>query len=165
MRVWRICARRHAGRAFSGSGARDYGGRWNHPGVAVVYTAGALSLSALELFVHLDPDEAPDDLVSIAATIPDDVRLLHVREDELPSDWRHYPAPTVLQDIGSAWAASGETALLAVPSAIIPQESNYLVNPSHDDFRRIAIAPAEPFRFDPRMWRKRRAAKTSETGP
>lgn len=164
MRVWRICARRHASHAFSGRGARDYGGRWNHPGVAVAYTAGSLSLCALELFVHLDPDEVPDDLVSIAATIPDDVRLLHVREDELPPDWRHYPAPTVLQDIGSAWAASNATVLLTVPSAVIPQESNYLINPGHDDFGRIDIEAAQPFRFDPRMWRKRRGAKSTETG-
>lgn len=159
MRVWRICARRHAGQAFSGRGAREYGGRWNHPGVALVYTAGTLSLGALELFVNLDPDDAPDDLVSIAATVPDRIHLLHVRESELTADWRTYPAPAVLQDIGSAWVTSGATAVLAVPSAIIPQEANYLLNPAHSDFSHIEIAAPEPFQFDPRMWRKRRSAK------
>lgn len=159
MRVWRICARRHVAQAFSGHGARAFGGRWNHRGVAIVYTAGTLSLGALELFVNLDPDETPDDLVSIAATVPDSVRLLHVHEGELAADWRQYPAPAVLQDIGGAWAASGATAVLAVPSAIIPQEANYLLNPAHGDFARIEIATPEPFRFDPRMWRKRRIVK------
>jgi RES domain-containing protein len=113
----------------------------------------------LELFVNLDPDDAPDDLVSIAANVPDRIRPLQVRETELPADWRAYPAPAVLQDIGSAWVTSGATAVLAVPSAIIPQEANYLLNPAHGDFARIGIEPPEPFQFDPRLWRKRRRAK------
>jgi RES domain-containing protein len=157
--VWRICARRHAGQAFSGRGAREYGGRWNHPGVALVYTAGTLSLGALELFVNLDPDDAPGDLVAIGAAIPERIRLLHVRESELSGGWRAYPAPSVLQDIGSAWVTSGATAVLAVPSAIIPQEANYLLNPAHEDFSQIKIERPEAFQFDPRMWRKRRGAK------
>lgn len=159
MRVWRICARRHAAHAFSGQGARSYGARWNHRGVAIVYTAGSLSLATLELFVNLDPDEAPDDLVAIAAVIPDHVSLLHVREDELAADWRQYPAPATLQDIGSAWAASGATAVLAVPSAVIPEETNYLLNPAHADFARIEFELPQAFHFDPRMWRKRRRTK------
>ena len=156
MRVWRICVRRHAAHAFSGNGARDYGGRWNHRGVALVYTAATLSLCALELFVNLDPEDAPQDLVAVAAQIPDGIEMLHVRVADLPADWRAYPAPSVLQDIGSAWVAAAATLVLSVPSAIIPQESNYLINPAHADFRRVEIARPDPFQFDPRMWRKPR---------
>lgn len=159
MRVWRICARRHAARAFSGGGARDVGGRWNHHGVALVYSAGTLSLCALELFVNLDPEDAPDDLVAIAADVPDRLDMLQVREAELPADWRRYPAPAALQDIGSAWIATGATAVLVVPSAIIPQEVNYLLNPAHRDFAQVRIERPQAFHFDPRMWRKGRISK------
>ena len=150
-RVWRIVARRHARRAYSGEGARLYGGRWNAPGVAVVYTAGSLSLAALELFVHLDPEELPEDLVSVAAAIPDDVAIERLHPAALPRHWRQFPAPEAVQKIGTAWAASGRTAVLAVPSAVIPEETNYLLNPAHPQFAAVRMDAPKPFRFDARM--------------
>ena len=149
--VWRICARRHARGAFTGEGGRLYGGRWNPPGVAVVYTAATLSLAALELFVNLDPDNLPPDLVSIGATIPDDVPMESVSVDRLPSRWREYPAPERLQEIGAVWAAKARTAVLSVPSAVIPRERNFLLNPAHPRFSGIQVGRSQRFRFDPRM--------------
>ena len=73
MQVWRICSRRRSRTALQGEGSRLYGGRWNPPGVSVVYTSGSLALAALEMFVNLDPEDMPQDLVSIGATIPDGV--------------------------------------------------------------------------------------------
>ena len=151
--VWRICARRHARRAFAGEGARLYGGRWNSPGVAVVYTAATLSLAALELFVSLDPDNLPPDLVSIGATIPDNISMEFVSTERLPSGWREYPAPERLQKIGAAWVEKVRTAVLSVPSAVITGERNYLLNPAHPRHSRIQVGRPQPFRFDPRMWK------------
>ena len=71
----------------------------------------------------------------------------------LPSGWRAYPAPDRLRDLGSGWLRSGRTALLSVPSFVIPHERNLLFNPTHPDFSRISVRPVEPFSFDPRMWK------------
>ncbi|MBI2361665.1 MAG: RES family NAD+ phosphorylase [Deltaproteobacteria bacterium] len=151
MRVWRICSKSH--QAFDGAGARRYGGRWNRPGTSVVYTSGSLSLAALEYFVHVDPDIAPDHLIAISADIPDSIEVESIEIANLPSDWRRYPAPEALQDIGTAWVKRGSTPVLAIPSALIPHERNYLINPAHRDFRRIRVNKPAPFHFDPRMWK------------
>lgn len=151
--VWRICTRRHGKGAFSGEGARLYGGRWNPPGIAVVYAAATLSLAALELFVNLDPDSLPPDLVSVSAGLPDDLPLETVAVDRLPRGWREYPAPEILQQMGADWATDGTTAAWVVPSAVIPHENNYLLNPNHPRFREIEVRRPEAFQFDPRMWK------------
>jgi RES domain-containing protein len=119
----------------------------------MVYTSGSLSLAALEYFVNLDPDLLPPDLVAIPADIPDDLRMRQITVRDLPRNWRDAPAAEGLRDLGTAWVSRGATAVLAVPSAVIPKERNYLLNPGHPDFRRIRIGGAEPFRFDPRMWK------------
>jgi len=151
MRVWRICKRKYADQAYSGVGAKLYGGRWNEPGLVVVYTAGSLSLAALETFVHLEPDLLPDDLVAVVADLPAKISQTRLRIAALPSDWREYPAPDSLKQIGTNWLRLAATAVLVVPSAIIPQENNYLINPAHKDFHRLKIHPVLPFQFDPRM--------------
>jgi RES domain-containing protein len=112
-----------------------------------------LSLAALELFVNVDIDIAPGELVAIQADIPDTLTIETVRIESLPNDWRRYPGPEALEDIGTAWALKAATAILAVPSAVIPAERNYLVNPGHRDFKRIRLRKPEAFRFDPRMWK------------
>ena len=136
MQVWRICSRRH--QRFDGEGARLYGGRWNYAGTAVVYTSASLALAALELFVHIDVDLLPNETVKAAS---------------LPRNWRRYPALESLKDIGTNWAARGSTAILTVPSAIIPEEQNYLLNPAHRGFKQVRLRRSIPFHFDPRMWK------------
>ncbi len=150
MRVWRISSRRY--RRFDGEGARLYGGRWNHAGTPIVYTSGSLALAALELFVHVDTDLAPAGLIATPADLPENLSLDTADLPELPKNWRSYPAPEALKDIATAWINKSSTAVLAVPSAVIPSEQNYLLNPRHPDFRRIRIQSAIPFEFDPRMW-------------
>ena len=93
----------------------------------------------------------PDDLVYIAIDIPASVRIARVRIAQLPRNWRQYPAPQQLADIGSRWAQRGRTAVLAVPSAVTRLEWNYLVNPAHPAFRHLRIAMPESFRLDPRL--------------
>ena len=153
MIVWRLCSRLHLN--FDGEGARRVGGRWNRKGISLVYTSATLSLAAQELFVHVDPDTLPSDLVSVSALIPDSLEIKTISAKTLPKDWRRYPASEELAEIGSAWALANETAVLAVPSAVIPQEANYLLNPTHTDFRMIEVGQSQPFTFDARMWKGR----------
>ncbi|MBI5316431.1 MAG: RES domain-containing protein [Nitrospirae bacterium] len=153
MRVWRIIPKLHLSQAFDGEGARQFGGRWNRIGTRVVYTSATLSLAALEFFVNLDRDTEPDQLVAISADIPDDLRIGHIEVSDLPKNWRSYPVPEELQDFGTAWVASASTAMLVVPSAVIPDERNYLLNPAHPDFKRLRLNRPEAFHFDPRMWK------------
>jgi len=118
-----------------------------------VYCASSLSLAALEYFVHLDPDELPDDLVSIRASLPDHVAVEHVDRRGLPPDWRRSPGPDELRDIGSEWLDSMRTVALIVPSAVTPSETNILLNPRHPDIGKLARSAPEPFAFDRRMRR------------
>ncbi|MGH2620874.1 MAG: RES family NAD+ phosphorylase, partial [Anaerolineales bacterium] len=153
VRVWRICRRRYA--AFDGEGARLYQRRWNQRGTRIVYTSESLSLAALEYFVNLDTDLTPDDLVSIAAEVPDQLPVHRVAVADLPDDWQSFPAPAALQELGTTWASQAATAVLAIPSAVIPQEWNYLLNPAHPDFRRIRIHKPQAFFLDPRLWKRK----------
>ena len=119
-----------------------------------VYTAAHLSLGVLEVLVHVPAEEdLPTDLVAIAADVPDDLGVEHITVDELPRDWQRTPAPAVLAERGSAWLAAASTAVLAVPSAVIPAEINYILNPAHRDFQRIVVHRAERFALDPRLTR------------
>lgn len=151
--VWRISKRKYAATAFSGEGSRRSAGRWNSRGTNIVYTSATLSLAALETLVHMEIEDAGNMLVSIQADIPEDVQIDKVEPAQLPSDWRTIPAPLSLALIGDQWFTSGFPAVLMVPSAIIPVENNYLLNPLHKDFSRIQIHPPEPFVLDPRMWK------------
>lgn len=153
MRVWRICKARHVADAFSGIGAEKYGGRWNHKGDRIVYASSSLSLAALELFVHLQPDCLPDDLFSVVATVPDQASEEELDVAKLPANWREYPAPASLQDIGSTWLRELRSLLLIVPSAVNPEENNVLLNPLHSEMKTLADIKSKPFHFDPRMWK------------
>jgi RES domain-containing protein len=121
----------------------------------MVYTSGTLSLAALEYLVHLDKEDAPEDLCSLSADIPDDVRQRIVALSELPSDWRAYPAPEKLAELGLDWLQSLETAVLVVPSAVIPEEKNYLINPMHREASKITPVQKVPFSFDLRVRHRR----------
>jgi RES domain-containing protein len=108
--------------------------------------------------VHVSaPDDLPRDLVSIPADLPDDLGVQWITVAELPRDWRRAPAPPALADIGTAWLTAARTPVLAVPSAVVPQETNHILNPHHPDFRRIAIGRLEPFELDPRLGPRERA--------
>lgn len=147
--VWRLLTARFAATAFSGEGARLYGGRWNRKGVPMVYTAGSQSLAVLEMLVQDDPLRAR--YVMIPATLPRNLKIERVTADQLPADWRRLSAWDQLQAIGSDWAKSRSSAVLAVPSSVIPVETNYLLNPLHPSFARIEIGEPQDFFTDPRL--------------
>jgi RES domain-containing protein len=151
IRVWRICKTVRIAAAWDGDGARRVGGRWNHRGVPIVYASATLSLAALEFLVHVDPDIAPSPLSALAASLPERLAVETWDIAALPGDWRAVPAPTALRDRGSAWAVSRRTAVARAPSALIPGEWNYLLNPRHPDFESIQIEDPVDFSFDPRL--------------
>ena len=151
--IWRISNHKHSDTAFSGEGSRRDGGRWNSRGRSVVYTSATLSLAALEYFVHMEIEDAENMLVSIQVDIPADIQIETFNLTHLPSNWRNIPAPTALATIGDKWFDLRIAALFVVPSAIITQENNYLINPLHNDFAKMQIHPPELFGFDPRMWK------------
>jgi RES domain-containing protein len=158
MVVFRLCSRRHAGNAFSGEGARLYGGRWNQRGTRLVYCSETLSLAVLELLVHLDVPVLPPDIVVFRVSIPASISRTTWEVGDLPHRWRQFPAPTSLQTRGSAWVESGRTAVLVVPSVVVTGERNYLLNPVHPAFARIAVGAPARFRWDERLARLRSAA-------
>ena len=151
--LWRLVKARHAVNAFDGEGARRYGGRWNERGTPIVYLGGTLSLAALETFVHLTAADARIAFSAIEVRVPDDMEVSSLALDTLPENWRQEPPPEQTKALGTAWATREDSLLLRVPSVIVPNEWNYLLNPSHHAFRQLEILPPMPFGFDERMWK------------
>lgn len=151
MILWRLCRERHAAAAFDGEGARLYPGRFNQRGTRVVYTSGSLALAALEMLCHFDHAEAPDDYVAIALEAFDGASMATINPRSLPKLWRDSPPAESVQAIGTKWVNRGKTLLLRVPSAVIPQEMNYLVNPAHPEFKRCRVRRPTRFSFDARL--------------
>jgi RES domain-containing protein len=150
MRVWRIAGRRRT--ALDGAGARRAGGRWNSKGVAMVYASGTLSLAVLEKLVHVDPDIMPVGQMVLEIEIPDGLVTVVARRS-LPRGWRRSPPIGATQRVGDQWVAAGTSPALAIPSAIVPTELNYLINPLHPDAARIKVMHRRSFAFDPRLVR------------
>ncbi len=138
---------------MSGEGGCHYGGRWNLKGQPAISTAATLSLAAVEILVHVDTDLIPNDFIAFAVDIPEDIRIEKLSPADLPPDWRETYPPLSCQLAGSQWLARNGSAVLVVPSAIIPEESNYLLNPRHPDFAKIRCQPPAVFSFDARLWR------------
>jgi RES domain-containing protein len=149
--VWRITTARFADSAFSGEGARLFGGRWNRKGLPLVYTAESRSLALLEMLVQDDPLRAR--YVLIPARIPADVSQTTLNVADLPEDWRSLSERDALQTIGNAWIQGGAHCVLSVPSAVVPAERSFLINPAHPDFIKIVIDPPEALETDMRLLR------------
>ena len=145
--IWRIVKAKHASKAFDGEGARLFGGRWNIPGIRVVYCSASLALAALETFVHLDEWQTAFELVAIPIRISPKISNTHIKSQELRTLLKHQD----MQAIGSNWATSNKSCILRVPSTVIPQEDNIIINPLHQDFTHISIGKAQAFSFDSRL--------------
>jgi RES domain-containing protein len=139
MKAWRITKQRRARTAFSGEGARLYGGRWNSLGVPVVYVAESQSLAVLEVLVHLDAPALLDKYVFLETDF-DASLVIDLDRSSLPKNWQFDPIPEAIQAIGDRWVLSGDSAVLRVPSVLVPMESNFLLNPRHLDFGKIGIS-------------------------
>jgi RES domain-containing protein len=159
--VYRLGSSRYP--ANEGLGASLYGGRWNRKGTAVIYTAESRALCALEMLVNTD--ELADDYIAIPIELPSDIAIETVSEADpgMPLDWDADEAPSATQDLGTNWAERLTSAILSVPSSVIPRERNYILNPAHPAFARIRFGPPEPFYFDDRIgraWRNRPEYRT-----
>lgn len=150
--AWRLTKTRYLATAWDGEGAKRSGGRWNSPGAAVVYVSATLSLALVETLVHVPAGVLP---AYSAVPIEFEESLVEVlRAEDLPPRWREHPAPPETRATGDRWVRSARSALLRVPSVVVPVEFNYVVNPGHPDLGRIRIGAPVPFPFDPRLPRR-----------
>jgi len=152
--AWRIVKAKNAASAFTGRGAKQAGGRWNSPGVAAVCVAGTTSLALLEMLVHLPAQDLLDRYVLFKVTF-DDTFITTVDRTHLPRMWRRSPPSAAVQHVGDIWIAEASSAVLQVPSVIVPNEWNYMLNPAHSDFAKITIGPKQVAKFDPRLVKTR----------
>jgi RES domain-containing protein len=148
--IWRIVQRKYAHEAFSGEGSAKYGSRWNHKRTAVVYASQSESLAQLEVLVRANRAKDLALYVIIEVQVPEELIEI-LEQNELPENWRATPEPNSTRDIGTKWVVERSSAVLAVPSVVVPSEFNYLLNPAHPDFSEIKIGKPKPIDWDPRL--------------
>ena len=151
MLLWRIAREPHIDTTLEGVGGLLVSGRWRRRGRPILYTSGSAALAALEVLVHVEPLNAPDDLRLLALECPDDLSIETLDLTLLPQDWRSLPAPSSTQAIGADWLQRRSSVALRVPSVVVPVDSNVLLNPHHPDMNRVRISRNEAFRFDSRL--------------
>ncbi|NOY58390.1 MAG: RES family NAD+ phosphorylase [Calditrichaeota bacterium] len=144
---YRVVKEKYLDSAFDGEGARLYGGRWNSKGVSVVYTSDSLALCSLEIFVHLPSYTLLADYVYI--TVVFDSAL--VTEGSMIDGWDERPISKISQTLGDQWVKEDLSAALRVPSVIMPDGHNYIININHPDFKKIKMGKPQPLNFDPRF--------------
>jgi RES domain-containing protein len=151
--AWRLIKKKYQNRAFDGYGAKRYGGRWNSIGVPLCYTSGSLALAALELLVNLEEEEVLNAYCSIPIKIPSELcRALDLLK--LPSDWDYDPPAIATKAIGDKWVKDRTSLALRVPSSIIKEEFNYLINPEHPDIKKLIIGEPRPFDYHYKITRR-----------
>lgn len=150
MLVYRLAKEKYI-RDLSGTGARLYGGRWNRKGTPVLYTSEHCSLAVLELLVHTPHTLLPDEISLLKLTIPNELSVITWETEKLPAKWRQYPGPDSLAIMGSEWAKSQKSFALKVPSVLVPDDWNILLNPNHPDFEKINIKSVSAFELDSRF--------------
>ena len=148
--AWRIVLESQAATAFSGEGAWRYGGRWNSPRVRVIYVSEHQSTAALDVFIHNKPFSPDEKYKAFRLEWPESItEVFPVKK--LPANWRISPPPAETMEIGDRWVEEKRSAVLGLPSAIAPDDTNFLLNPEHSDFRRIRIHSPIDYEFDPRL--------------
>ncbi len=147
---WRIVKEKHAKTAFSGEGARIFEGRWNSAGVRVVYCSENLALAALEILVHTQPVMIREKFRAFRVTW-DASLMTSLDPKKLPKGWNAQPPGPISKSIGDEWVRSERSAVLALPSIVVPFEQTFLLNPKHRDFAKIKIKDSGSFALDPRL--------------
>jgi RES domain-containing protein len=148
--AWRIVKKRYAAAAFDGEGARQYGGRWNSPGTAVVYLSESRALALLEVLVRLGSRGPLPAYVLVPVSF--EAQLVEIlAPSSFPENWQHSPPNAATQSIGDIWVSEQRSVVLRVPSVIVPDEYNYLVDPSHPAIDQVNIGPVDELAMDPRL--------------
>ena len=150
--MWRLCSAKYGATAFSGEGAELYGGRWSPTGIAVAYSSESRALAVVEILANAEERDRlrAREWVFVSAEVP--LELIE-KPAKVPPSWRVFPHSNETQLFGTEWAKAKRSAVLRVPSAVVPGEFNYLLNPSHPDFAKVKIGKPQPFIFDPRLKR------------
>ena len=148
--VYRLVRRERERDVLSGEGARRYGGRWNPQGAAVVYASESRALAVLEAFVHVTQEARATRFLLFTIELPARAKLDQLGAARAPR------ALAASQETGRAWFDSGAALALVVPSVLVPQEKNYVLNVTHAQFADVRVANAESFSFDERLWGARR---------
>ncbi len=152
MLVFRVEREKYLQTTLSGIGASTKGFRWNSINTKLVYTAESRALATLEVIVHLDlSEDLPSDRYYVTIEIPDEITILEVNIEDLPVDWDSKPPTMATQTIGDDFVLEHEGAVLKVPSSIVPQEFNYLINPNHPDAKSIRVISQALMNFDSRF--------------
>jgi len=147
MKIYRISAIKYA-KSLQSSGVAA---RWNKKGQHVIYASETRSLACLENIVHRSAPELNGLYKVLIIDLPDDRKIEELTASQLPNGWNRPGNYRVCQETGSSWFTTGRTAILKVPSALIPQECNFVINTTHPDFNRIILEGTEDFLFDPRI--------------
>jgi len=148
--AWRLVHKRRAASAFTGDGARRYGGRWNNKGKKAIYAADSLALATLEIMVHAIVYE---DLLSyLYFEVQFSNNLIEtIKPAKLPKNWRKDPAPAVCKNFGDRWLKSRSKPILKIPSVVLPESYNFIIDPVHPDYGRIKVSKPKPFHLDHRI--------------
>jgi RES domain-containing protein len=149
MLVYRIGKTKYA-RDLTGEGARLNGGRWNNKLTACLYTSESRALALLEYTVNVNIDDIPRALNFTTLEIPDG-SIDELKEEDLPGDWKAVPAPASSKDFGTNLLKAAKSLVLKIPSTVIPNEFNYLVNPAHPDHNKCKILAISDFVYDVRI--------------
>jgi RES domain-containing protein len=154
MKIFRIDRRKYLETSLSGIGASESNGfRWNSYHTKLVYTSETRALAVLEVSVHLNLKiDLPKDRYMVEIDVPQDIKIFEVEIRDLPSNWDLKPPLKITQSIGDDFVKDGKAAILKVPSCIVPQEYNYLINPNHSDAKRFNVVKQTPLKFDERLW-------------
>ena len=156
IRAYRIVKTRRVATAFDGEGAFLYGGRWNSEKTRLVYLASSVALALLETLVHLDDANLRASYSIVPLSFPASCVATPGKNGcpALPNDWAQMPAPLAAARWGDAWVAQNKALLVRVPSVIVPQESNFLLNTAHPDWDKASIRKAQPLSLDARFIEK-----------
>jgi RES domain-containing protein len=152
MIVYRLCKHQYSIN-ISGSGAETYGGRWNSPGVAALYTAESRSLAVIEFTVGAQIALPPTDLVLLSIGLPESAPIATLESRSLPSDWKKYPRPISTQLLGDRYFNGLDHLAIKVPSVVVPQESIIVLNPHHPAMKNVKIVKTEKLIADERLFR------------
>ena len=153
MTVYRICKKAFS-KKLSGKGSEIAGGRWNSKGVPIIYTCESRALCTTEVAVHIPLGVLPSDYMIITIDIPQKIKILEIKTENLPANWKSFPHPFSTQHIGDAFISENKFAVLKIPSAVVEGDFNYLINPNHKEAGLIKIMKTEPFEFDKRLFKK-----------
>ena len=149
MRLWRIAHRKYALDRHC-AGAALYGGRWNPIGLPALYCGGTIAITSLEKLVHLGTTPCPP-LLLVAVDLPDDSAVYEPGTHVLPDGWDALPVSTAAQSFGGEWLRRGDTLAMKIPSVIVPEEANFVINPLHRDYPQVQLTALRPFSFDRRL--------------